>query len=277
MASIGTLATAIGVTLGLYARYIGPKRYESITLSLMLPRWPHALDGLLLALVSDIHLGYHYSHPWRTPALDNALVAVHKARPDVLVACGDFVFADWTPKEIAAAVAPFEAPIRIAALGNHDYGHGHRGAMALVHELGSVGYTVLVNEARCFQIGGQCLWFAAFDDSLKGQPNIEAVLSALPADAAPVIGVVHEPDVTLHLPPTVFDLVLSGHTHGGQIALPWFNAWLLRHWARTEFDRGLYTVNGMPLYVSKGLGMVGLPARFRARPEAVFFRLHAPR
>lgn len=99
------------------------------------------------------------------------------------------------------------------------------------------------------------------------------VLSALPDGAHPVILLTHTPDGIKDVQSGIFDVALSGHTHGGQLAVPYLNHWVLRRFGQTYFDRGLYEIKGLPLFVTKGLGMVGLHARFRSRPEVAFIRL----
>lgn len=269
-------AATAGSALGAYARCVEPRRFESVTLSLTLPRWPKALDGFLLALVGDIHEGAKEGRPWSTPSLGAAIGAIRDARPDALVLAGDFVFGQWDPVRVAATVAAFEAPLRVAVLGNHDYGRGQTAANQLAVALQDVGYIVLHNQTRRFLVRDVPVWFCGLGDTATNHVDVDLALSELPEGAAPVIAITHVPDLAEQLPEGRFDLIVSGHSHGGQIALPWINRWTLLHGPGTRYDRGLYTVNGTPLYVSKGLGMVGYHARFRARPEAVFLRLHAP-
>lgn len=268
------LATGFGIGLGVYASWLEPHRLEIKRFDLWLHRWPADLDGLVVALVSDIHLGWPRGRPWTCPALEPAIEAVHRERPDVLVVCGDFGYKAWRPAALVQAAERFSAPQRVALLGNHDYALGEEKAEGLRQELEWSGYEVLVNEAITVDVRGRDVIFAGLAGPVSGLSDMPALARSVGSGGAPTILLTHTPDEAVMAPPGVFDLALAGHTHGGQIAIPGLERQILRQFARSRFDRGLYDIEGMPLIVTKGLGTTGYHARFRARPEVIFIRLH---
>jgi uncharacterized protein len=266
----------MGAGAGLYATWLARRRLEVVEADVTLPHLPAALDGIVVAMVADIHRTRYWGKHRGPPVLQRAIETVRGAKPDIFVACGDYGFRKWRPQEVAGDVAAFEAPVRVAVLGNHDYGQGELAAVNLRCALERRGVTVLKNQARAFDVRGSEIWIGGLDDGASGRANPRAMLDCVPTNgAAPRVSILlsHSPDAVARMPPGSFDLALSGHTHGGQIALPFVNPTLLRKWARTCFDRGLYGVHGGTLFVTKGLGTVGYHARFRARPEVVFLRL----
>jgi predicted MPP superfamily phosphohydrolase len=307
----------LGVGVGLYARYVAPRRFEMVEADLRVRGWPDELEGIRLAFVADLHLGRRHGRPWTCPALEQAVEAVRGSRADLLVLGGDIGFATWRPEELALQAARFEAPQRVAVLGNHDHGKGSRRAATLRAALEKLGYRVLENQVEKITIRGRRILVAGLGDSTAGHANVEGLLATLPgaaglpsprkdwrrrlagvqgansgagadaeegasaatdaagARADPIILVTHTPDVVDRLPRDRIAVALAGHTHGGQLAVPILNRYVLRRFAESRFDRGLYDVGGMPLYVTKGLGMVGFHARFRARPEAALLTIRS--
>jgi hypothetical protein len=272
---VAGLTAALGAGIGLYARYVEDATCESTESSLVLPRWPAGLEGFRLAFVADFHVGHKPGGPWATPALPAAIDAVRIAKPDLLVFGGDFGFMRWQPEELASAAALFDVPVRVGVLGNHDFARGSRRARALRGSLEARGFIVLENESVCLRFRDTPVWVAGLGDGATKRADMPKLVASLPGDAQPVLLVSHTPDAVTDMPAGVFDLVLAGHTHGGQIALPFLNHVVLRVWAKTRYDRGLYDVGDVPMFVTKGLGMVGHHARFRAKPEIALLTLRS--
>ncbi|HZT96713.1 MAG TPA: metallophosphoesterase [Chloroflexota bacterium] len=272
---LAALAAAGAASLWLYARQIEPAWLERTELELTLEHWPAELDGLRLVLVADVHLGRVRGRVWTSPALESAVRAIDAAQADILIVAGDFGFKDWDPSALVEQVDQMRAPVRIAVLGNHDYAGGEARACRLAEELKSAGFHVLRNQVVRLEVRGRPVWIAGLDDGASGRAEMGPVVDQLSDETRPVILVSHKPDTVRLAPEGVFDLALSGHTHGGQIALPLLNPLMLRRTARTRFDRGLYRINGIPTFVTRGLGMVGRHARFLSRPEVAVLRLRS--
>jgi predicted MPP superfamily phosphohydrolase len=136
-----------------------------------------------------------------------------------------------------------------------------------------MGVSVCVNEAVCIHRAGVGVSFVGISGDGPEAIDFYRGVAALQAASRPRVALIHEPDLAWLLPPGSADVILSGHTHGGQIALPLLQPLIVRHFTGSHFIEGRYTVNGMPLYVNRGLGFTGLPIRFRSAPELTFVRL----
>ncbi len=239
----------------------GRHEFELRELAVRIPGLPRVLDGYVIVQVSDIHSGQHVGED----QLDEGFALVRKARPDLLCVTGDLVDLDPT-------FAPFIAhklaalPTRdgvVACLGNHDY---YAGAYKVIDALRGAGVTPLVDEGRVVRPadGGGFALLGVDDKGSKHYgrrgPRLGRALSMVPSDLPRIL--------LSHQPPTVDDwagqvaLQLSGHTHGGQINP---GGRLLNF--LFEYAAGAYAVNGTTLYVNRGFGTVGPPARVGVAPE----------
>lgn len=231
--------------------------------TIRLPRLPAAWDGVRIAQLTDIHVG-------RLVSLDDAREAVDLANglgADLIVLTGDYVSrADAITLALVEVLRNLRAPEGVfAVLGNHDYWTDRAN---MVRTIEQAGIEVLVNEHRSLRRGPAELCIAGVDDfwSVDPGPDLAAALRDVPESACRVL-LAHNPDYVEELTgqPRV-DLVLSGHTHGGQVNLPFLGPPKLpiRH---RKYAAGLVAGPHCPVYVSRGIGMVEVPVRFRCRPE----------
>jgi len=269
-------AVCAGAAAGAYARFVEPSRLETVRLDLHVDSWPDGLNGIRLGVVGDLHVGARRGRPWPSPALESAIAAIRDASVDLLLLVGDYGYMQWDAEDLAAIVGRFDAPVRVAVLGNHDFGRGGKRAAALRLELERQGIQVLVNEVTEVDVEGHSLSVAGLGDLHAQRVDVEAMVSGIPENRGPLILLSHSPDAVARVPSDAFDVAFSGHTHGAQVALPFLRNRTLRRFAHTAYDRGLYDVNGHRLYVTKGVGMVGYHARFRARPEVVIATVAQP-
>lgn len=199
------------LSIAAYGLVIGTRRVQVTRHSVPLANLPSDLEGLRLVQISDLHLGplFRAGSVRRIVALSNA------CQPDLVVLTGDFVnyrsmrFLRGGLSELKALQARWGV---FACLGNHDHWEGAEEVRAALEE---VGVKVLVNENVPVAEG---LGLAGVDDLMAGQPDLERTVAGLPKDVAVVL-LSHNPTVL----PQVADrpgLVLAGHTHGGQVALP---------------------------------------------------------
>jgi len=223
--------------------------------------------ALRVAFASDMHIG-----PLTAPGLlDNAFALLTELRPDVLVLGGDYVYMEATPemaRELEARVAAVPARTKIAILGNHDlWTHHHRIEAALR----AAGATVLINEALVLPAPFEDVAFVGLDDPWAGKPDAERALRG--AEGAGLrIGLSHSPEGVPILQGRGLALLLCGHTHGGQIALPSGPVVVHGEHGR-RWPAGLYQLGDVSLFVSRGLGSVDLPFRAYARPDVSLFTL----
>lgn len=223
--------------------------------------------SLTVAFASDLHIG-----PLTPPALlDNAFSLLVAARPDVLVLGGDYVFLAASPamlRELEARVAAVPATVKIAVLGNHDLWTRHD----LIEEaLRRAGATVLINDAIHLPAPFTDVAFIGLDDPWSGRPDAARALAAA-GDARLKLAVAHAPEAVPLLDGRGVRLLLCGHTHGGQIALP-SGPLVIHGRCGRKWPAGLFELGEMRLFVSRGLGAVDLPFRTYARPDVSLFTL----
>ncbi len=238
---------------------------------------PAALDGLRIVQLSDLHIGQH---------MDLVELAGHVARvnalaADVICLTGDLV----DRPETCAQAFPILAGLRarhgvLVTLGNHDFWAGAETVTAALRRL--TPFRVLRDERRDLDVGDETLTFLGVDD--LGRDWARGVLEhpALPPLAAsvlpgrPFIVLSHRPDCFRQAAGLGAALVLSGHTHGGQLALPWPRR-RPRNLAEfiSAFDRGLYREGDATLYVNRGLGFTGQKIRLFTPREIACLTLRA--
>jgi predicted MPP superfamily phosphohydrolase len=227
--------------------------------------WPAGAGRLRVLLLSDIHTGI-FLRPDVLAALVKTLM---EERPDLVAVAGDHVTGHSS--ELAPfldALAPLaEAPLGAwACMGNHDYFGGD--PQAIREGLEGVGIRVLRNESVVLGPGGARLVLGGIDDLIMGNPDWAALTRP---HGPPHLLLAHNPDHFYQAAGRGVPLVLSGHTHGGQIRLP--NGPPIIRQSRFCLDEGLYTFASSLLVVSRGLGSVGLPWRWGADPEALLIEI----
>jgi predicted MPP superfamily phosphohydrolase len=254
-----------------YVRYAEPKWLEKKEVTLKLDRLPKEMNGIRVVQFSDVHLGFHYT----SEHLSRLGAAINRLQPDVICFTGDLVdHALPSENETAAiidALASMEAPLgKFAVLGNHDY---YKNSAAVAKLLSTGGFTVLLNAAALVKRNGSALWVAGLDDQWKGKPDIEKTLKQTSPDDF-VLLLSHCPDIADMSVRYSVDLQLSGHSHGGQVRIPFYENRFVPKYAK-KYVMGLYTLGDgkLQLYVNRGIGVSEYPIRFRCRPELTVFTL----
>ncbi len=251
-----------------YATLFEPFNYELTETDVFLSNLPAAFDGFRIAHLTDVH----HSRLVSIDEVRRVVEIAKRARPDMVVLTGDYTTARRSYIDpCAGALASIETPHGTwAVLGNHDH---YNDAELTTRALARHGINVLNNANTKIARRGDSLQLAGVDDWGWGACDIPRALSGLdPARA--IVMLSHEPRVFDMEGARAVSLMLCGHTHGGQINLPFIGA-PARFLARQEFRymRGLYTRDDAQLYVSRGTGVIGIPARFGARPEIALLRL----
>ena len=229
-------------------------------------RWPADLGPIRIAALSDVHTGA----PHVTLEMVRDIVArVNRAQPDLVVLLGDYVihrviggrFVE--PEATAAALRDLQAPLGVyAVLGNHDWWlDGGRVRRALE----GAGIRVLENAATPVMVNGRALWIVGVADQVTVHDDIGRALSQVP-DGAPVIAVTHNPDLFPEMPARVL-LTLAGHTHGGQVNLPFLGRLIVPSRYGSRYAIGHVHEDGRDLFVTPGIGTSIIPVRFRVPPE----------
>jgi len=246
---------------------------RQLTLSegdIRIPGLPEGFDGTTVLLITDIHVGAFLS----VEALRRAFDRLLTVKPDLILLGGDQTTSH--SRELVPYADSFrglDAPLGVfAVLGNHD--HYTRDPMSVRRLLEETGIVVLHNRAVVLERGGGRLVLAGIDDLNHGRPDLDRALAegrAAGGAGAPVVLLSHNPDIFFEAVRQGVALVLSGHTHGGQVRVPRLP--VLVRMSRYRLDEGRYTRNGVELVVSRGLGVTGIPFRFFCPPEAVLVRL----
>ena len=259
-----------GLTLSMLGKLAGEVRHQPIDtteVSVEISDLPEAFDGLRVAQLSDIHYGSFLG----PEGIERLVALATGLRPDLILLTGDYVnrWPDET-RQVIPLLAKLTAPLGVyAVLGNHDH---YAGAAETVRLLSRHGIKPLDHDTEAVQLGGDRLWLLGAGDYIKDRRyDLNERLAALPPEE-PRLVLAHNPD-TADLPRSHrVDLMLSGHTHGGQIRLPRMGAPVLPVYNRL-YDQGLFRLADMQLFVSRGLGMVGLPIRLNCPPHLPVLRL----
>ena len=221
-----------------------------------------ALDGLRVVLISDTHCG-----PWTRPAhVRKAVRLANAQRPDVVLLLGDYCHRHR--RHIRPGIEPL-ADLRaqhgvFAVLGNHDHWEDAR---ATRRALADAAIPELDSRSVTLDVGGSRLAIGGVDDLWTGRQDLEASFDGVPGDV-PRLLVSHNPDYAEEMPEGVrVDLMVSGHTHGGQVWLPLVGAPLVPSRYGGKYRAGLVVGPRCPVYVTRGLGTITPPVRFLCRPE----------
>lgn len=256
------------------AAWFEPRRLVVRERTLTLPRWPAALDGLRVALISDLHAG---APQVDVRAVERVVRRANRRTPDLVAVLGDFVdpanvgSEPVAPEAVARALGALRAPLgAIAVLGNHDWANdGPRVARALA----DAGLVVLENGSVPREHHGVTLRVAGLADAGRREPDIAAALADVAA-GEPVLLLSHDPDVFPSVPGRVA-LTVAGHTHGGQVNLPWLRGRMIPSRFGDRYARGHVVEGGRHLFVTSGVGTSRWPIRLRRPPELVVLSLRA--
>lgn len=277
--AFGTLFTLIAAGTGgyYYAREIEPKLLEinrqSITHSLI----PRGFDQFKIVQFSDTHLGFQYS----IEQLKKLIERINQLEPDIVLFTGDLM--DQPNKyekrgDIAPILQKLQAPFgKFAVYGNHD--HGGYGTDIYRDIMEDCGFILLQNDSREIKLlDGSVIHICGLDDALLGKPNLVQSTNGLPGDTFNIL-LSHEPDIAIQAASYNVHLQLSGHSHGGQVRIPFVGALYTPPYSDI-YHEGLYEIENtvpMLLYVNRGLGTTRLPFRFFSKPEITLFTLMSSR
>jgi uncharacterized protein len=255
-----------------YGIFIEPEKLDVKEVEIILPRLAHQFSGYRIVQLSDLHMG-----GWMNgERLRKVVDAVKKRQPDLVVITGDFFTgpvwdknlihaADELVVELSRLTADFKT---LGVLGNHDYWSDAGEARKALQRCGVIE---IGNGFYSFERDGQELHIAGVDDIWYEHDDLDEVLSKLPETGEAIL-LAHEPDFAdISAKTGRFGLQLSGHTHGGQVVLPFIGAPVLPRLGQ-KYPSGLYKVGDMWQYTNRGVGMLP-PIRFNCPPEITVFTL----
>jgi predicted MPP superfamily phosphohydrolase len=269
------LAAGSAAGMALYAGEISRHELDTVHQTIHLAGLPDSFAGFRIAQISDFHFE-EYTEPL---FLKEIVHRVNEAKPDLVVLTGDFVSSGPLPHHdsigmghrCAELLKRLDCPVRYAILGNHD---ALVGAQAITEALEGNQIPVLADTYVPLEREGRRIWLAGMKDVLEQRPSLTAALpKARDPRHEPLILLSHEPDFADYALGHDIALTLSGHTHGGQIRIPFVRPLILPDLVRRYVD-GLFRLpDGMQLYVNRGIGAVGLPFRFRCPAEITLLSL----
>jgi uncharacterized protein len=262
---------AAGVALSTYGIWSAYRLPQLTRRTLTFPNLPPGLDGLTLLHLSDLHAGIHLG----ADRMQEIVRQVNALAPDLIVQTGDMI--DISRAYIPSYVHAFRelrAPLGVVTvLGNHDRYTGEREVIRGCRDAGQV---FLQNDCYLIERGGATLALLGIDDPRNWTPDdpqaddVTATLKSAPAAAFKIL-LGHRPGAWDTAAPLGIPLTLAGHIHGGQFYLPgirWSPGRLITKYVMGHFQRG-----DSQLYVSRGIGVVGVPIRVFAPPEIELFTL----
>lgn len=266
MLNLGVLSLAGGFTM--YGIFEARRRPSIIEVDVPLPHLPDEFDGFRIVQITDIHAGLTVKRDF----VETIVGMVADLKADLIAFTGDLV--DGSVAHLRKDVEPLSmlsAPHgKFFITGNHEY---YSGAIPWIEEAKRLGFDVLLNEHRVIERGNGKLLLAGVTDFTGGQ-FIESHKSSPEASVANApqcdsrILLAHQPKSLFAALPHNFDLLITGHTHGGQ-----FFPWNLIAAAGQPYIKGLHKHENTWIYVSKGTGYWGPPVRVAARSEITVLRL----
>jgi uncharacterized protein len=232
---------------------------------IVLRKLPKEFDGFRIVQLSDVHHGPFSS----TEQIERAVQTANRLRPDIIALTGDYISRErHYAAPCAEMLGRLEAKYGVyAVLGNHD----HWTDAALITDLfRAEGITVLINQGVHFEHRGASFWLAGVDDTMVGLEDIPLALAGARREEMKLL-LAHNPIVLRRAARAGVDLVLSGHTHGGQVALRSERSASGR--PRRRLLKGLGRQGNTQIYVNRGLGTVILPVRYGCPPEVSLLEL----
>lgn len=233
---------------------------------ILLDRMPKVFDGFRIVQLSDVHHG-----PFSSPEqIERAVETANRLQPDIIALTGDYISKE---RQFAAPCAEMLGKLKArfgvyAVLGNHDHWVD---APLLTDLFRAEGITVLINEGMRFEQNGETFWIAGVDDSMVGLEDLSLALAGARDDEMKLL-LAHNPIVLRRAVRASVDLVLSGHTHGGQVAIRGERSTAR---PRKRALQGLWRQGKTQIYVNRGLGTVVLPIRYGCPPEISLLELRS--
>lgn len=250
--------------------FIEPRMLRIRQVSIDIPHWHAEHKNLKFALLTDFHIGFGYMDRDR---LNRIIRTTNSLKPDVVFLLGDYV--NISSKN--QGYLPY-----LTDLGNINSKYGVFAIMGN-HESWEVrdkiryfmqisGIKLLENRAEKITINGKGLWIAGIEDLTTGYPDLPGVINQVKDQENPVLLLSHNPDIFEKIPSRV-SLTLAGHTHGGQIYVPFLLRLLTPSRFGRRFLKGHVVHNDHHIFISSGIGTTIIPARFLVPPEIIILKL----
>jgi len=264
------------------AGILGWAEHDTLTIKcehwdLFYPNLPTVLEGKTICQLSDLHL--------ETLRISSEHInqVVMAQKPDLIVITGDIISTRTDLDKLDSYLGKFTATYgKFVVMGNNDYSHlSHTLFKRYLQQLHSLGWTPLLNDAAF--LPDLNLWLIGVDDPATMHDDVDQAyqkvllnLASPPPSIQPFrLVLAHSTDCLDDVAKNGADLLLAGHTHGGQIRLPGLQPLITNTYlGDLGYYEGYYVISGVPLYINRGLGESVIPFRFHVPPEVAFFTLH---
>jgi predicted MPP superfamily phosphohydrolase len=273
--SFGALLTIFGLSSGgyVYAHNIEPALLDIQSIQIKHTLIPKSFDGVKIVQFSDTHLGFQYN----LNQLKKVINKINSFHPDVVFFTGDLMDNPNEYKhveDIVPILKQIKAPLgKYCIYGNHD--HGGYGSTIYKHIMQSANFILLQNQSSPIKgSDGSQIYLVGIDDAMLGRPDFNLAQQSVPDNAFKIL-LSHAPDLADRASQYDIHWQLSGHSHGGQVKIPFIGALVIPPFAQ-KYPEGHYLIgetNKLNLYVNRGLGTTRLPFRFMAKPELTIFTL----
>ena len=255
-----------------WAFLIEPGRLVVREQTIQIDNWPRELDGLRIAVLSDIHADDWFVDDKK---LRTIVERTNQLQPELIVILGDYMSSNGhvtrrvEPERFGPILKDLHAPLGVySVLGNHDSWYS---AIQVRRGLEKNGIQVLENEVIHFDVRGTQLWLVGLADLWTRRQAIADTVAMVP-EGAPVIALTHNPDIFPDLPQRV-PLLLAGHTHGGQVRFPLIGSVVQSSEFGDRYVKGHVFENNHHLFVTTGIGTSIVPVRFGVPPEIVLLTI----
>ncbi|MBE4908930.1 metallophosphoesterase [Bacillus luteolus] len=264
------LASALGYY---YAKYIEPKMIHLTKHTIQHPLIPSSFNFKKIVQFSDTHVGPFFT----IEQLEEVVEKINQTKPDIVLFTGDLLDEPNKypfPETIPPILSKIQAPLgKYCIYGNHD--HGGYGTEIYKEIMHQGGFTLLKNSSAIISQDGENIVIAGLDDAMLGRPDYTHTFASFSKESLFTILLVHEPDLAPQSAYHGAHIQLSGHSHGGQIQLPFLGP-LVTPPLGSKYYEGTHTIENLTLFVNKGLGTTRLPFRFLAIPEISVYTLKSP-
>lgn len=271
---IGSSLALFGASSGgyYYAREIEPATLQITEEDIISPNIPTPFNQLKIIQFSDTHIGFQYS----LKQLEKLVHTINKLEPDLIVFTGDLIDEPQSYELIQPLINILQQLQakhgKFWVYGNHD--HGGYGTDIIKDIMQQADFQLLQNSYTSLTLSNEQLILAGIDDTILGTPDIEKALKNVNSNLFTIL-LAHEPDfadITVSYP---VDVQISGHSHGGQVRLP-FIGHLYTPIHAEKYIQGKYILENekLSLYVNQGIGTTRLPFRFFCKPEIHVYTLH---
>ncbi|HEY4602355.1 MAG TPA: metallophosphoesterase [Cerasibacillus sp.] len=270
MIGSGLLLIGLGSGSYYYARHIEPNRLHIQHETITSHKIPPAFNQFKIVQFSDTHIGFHYT----TEQFSKLIDKINQLQPDLIVFTGDFVDRPhqfhWN-NELNGLLKSLVAPYgKYWIYGNHD--HGGYGTDILKKFMKDADFHLLQNTHTRINHNQEEIILAGIDDAILGKPDIDGALKNNDSNLFTIL-LAHEPDLAKYAKHYSVDVQLSGHSHGGQVRLPFFGHLYTPIYAK-KYTEGRYQVtDDFTLFVNRGIGTTRLPFRFLCTPEIHVYQL----